>query len=184
MAFELIAAIVSAVACGGIALMLRKLSRGFLPKWIVPVMAGIGLISFTIWSEYSWFERVSTGLPDGFRVVREADDFSPFRPWTMIAPLTTRFTAVDMYERVNHPQNAALRIAPIYHFARWKLPIEALMVFDCEMSRQVLLSEGVRVSDEGVLEEGEWREVALYDGAQEAACEGGLKPAYSSGVAG
>jgi hypothetical protein len=39
MGIELIAAFVAAIASAGVAMLLRKLSRGRLPKWITPAAA-------------------------------------------------------------------------------------------------------------------------------------------------
>ena len=63
MLFELIAAVVTGVALAGVAMLLRWLSRGLLPKWIVPTMAGLGMLGYSIWSEYSWFDRMNLALP-------------------------------------------------------------------------------------------------------------------------
>jgi hypothetical protein len=80
MALELVAAIVAGVALSGIAMILRRLSGGRLPKWIVSVAAGAGLIGFTIWSEYDWFSSVSAELPEGVPVVWSEAQPMPLRP--------------------------------------------------------------------------------------------------------
>jgi len=48
MFWHLIAAIVAGVAGAGIGLLLRSLTRKRLPKWIIPVCAGLGMLSYTI----------------------------------------------------------------------------------------------------------------------------------------
>lgn len=170
MAFELIAAIVGAVGMAGIALALRKMSRGRLPKWIVPAFAALGLIGVTVALEYGWFARVSAELPEGVEVVWQEEGASPVRPWTYLAPLVTSFVALDARGVAVHPDVATLRIARIYSFARWQPPAEALMVFDCAAGRRVLLTEGVEITADGTLTGAEWSVPAEGDQMQQAAC--------------
>ena len=69
MFWHLIAAIVAGTAGAGIALALRSLMRKRLPKWIIPVGAGLGMLAYTIHYEYTWFESTQARLPEGSGVV-------------------------------------------------------------------------------------------------------------------
>jgi hypothetical protein len=170
MAIELIAAIVAAVAMAGIGLMLRKLSRGRLPKWIVPVFAGAGLLGFTVWSEYDWFSRVSGELPAGVVVVSTLSGPTPLRPWSYIAPMTTAFVAMDTGATVAHPDAPSLRLVRLYSFARWQGATEGLMVVDCAGTRQVMVTDAVQVTPDGQMTGGNWVAASAQDPIQQAAC--------------
>lgn len=170
MAFEFFAAIVAAVALGGVVHLLRRLTGYRMPKWSVTVAAAAGLIGTTIWLEYDWFNRVSAELPQGVQVVWQAEEVMSLRPWTLIAPITTRFVAMDTRAIVQHPKNADLRMAKLFNFARWSPVTDALMVFDCAGHRQILVSEGVGISDDGVLQGADWVSAPEGDGFQAAAC--------------
>ena len=170
MALELIAAIVAAIAMAGIAMGLRKISGQRLPSWIVPVFAGAGLLAFAVWSEYDWFNRVSTGLPEGVVVAWEADEPTPLRPWTFAFPFTTRFAAVDTRAIVAHPQAADLVMAKVYSFARWQPVRDGLIVFDCAGQRQVPVVEGMEITAEGDLQGADWITVPADDGYQSIVC--------------
>jgi hypothetical protein len=173
MALELIAAIVAAIALGGLAYALRRLSGGRLPKWIITAAAAVGLIGFTIWSEYDWFNRVSAELPPGVQVVWHSAAAMPLRPWTYVFPITTTFVAMDVGKMAQHPANPALKLAPLYNFARWQPVKTTAMVVDCASLRQVLITEGVEISDDGLLTGAEWVVPAADDGFQKAACAAG-----------
>jgi hypothetical protein len=170
MALELIAAIVAAVGFAGIAMLLRKLTRQRLPKWIVPAAAGAGLLGFTVWSEYDWFSRVSGNLPGGVIVVHAEAGASPLRPWSYLFPMTTRFVAMDTGATVPHPEADMLRLVRLYNFVRWGGVTEGLMVVDCEGKRQVLVTEGVVVAPDGHMTGGTWVAAAPDDAIQMAAC--------------
>jgi hypothetical protein len=171
MVFEFFAAVVAAFAMAGIALVLRKLSGGRLPKWIVPVAAGAGLLGFTVWGEYDWFSRVSAELPEGVVVVDAPKVAMPLRPWTYLVPLTIRFTAIDNRVTVTDPANPDLRIARELSFARWAGTDERLVIVDCAANRQALLTAGVSPDAEGGMAGADWVDVAPDNAFQLAACK-------------
>ncbi|WP_435257921.1 hypothetical protein ACSBLW_17715 [Thioclava sp. FR2] len=171
MALELIAAIVASFVLGGLALILRKLSGNRLPKWFVSAAAGVGLIGFTIWSEYDWFARVSDELPEGVEVVWHPTEAMPLRPWTYLAPITTRFVAMDVRSVAAHPNNPDLRMAKLFNFARWTPVRDGLVVVDCMAKRHVLVTEGVEITAEGALKGGEWTQGFVSDEFETAACK-------------
>ncbi|MGP9798670.1 hypothetical protein ACT3UJ_15105 [Halomonas sp. 86] len=95
MIWHLIAAIFAALAAAGIGLILRNLSRNRLPKWIVPVFAGLGMLGYQIHVEYSWFEHKQQQLPESSVIVSSATGTEVWRPWTFVFPITTQFSVVD-----------------------------------------------------------------------------------------
>ena len=173
MGIELIAAFAAAVACAGVAMVLRKLSGGRLPKWFTPAAAGAGMIGFAVWSEYDWFDRLEAGLPEGVAIVWKDDSPSPLRPWTMVIPMTKGFTAMDTRRLAPHPDNPALVLAPVYAFARWQSVKEAFMVVDCTARQSALLTEGVAIDAQGQLTGAAWTPLAEDDPIGPAACSQG-----------
>lgn len=170
MALELIAAIVAAIAFGGLAHLLRKLTRQRLPPWIVPAAAGLGLLGFTVWSEYDWFQRVSGKLPEGVVVVHAEAQASPLRPWSYLFPMTSRFVAMDTGATTLHPATDTLRLVRLYNFIRWGGMTEGFMVVDCDGTRQVLVTDGVVVTPDGRMTGGDWVSPGPDDAIQMAAC--------------
>jgi hypothetical protein len=173
MALEILAAIVAAIAMAGIALMLRKLSGQRLPKWIIPVFAGAGLLGFTVWSEYDWFSRVSSELPPDVIVVTAEKESSPLRPWSYLAPMTTAFIAMDTAATIVHPDAPMLRLVRLYSIVRWRGATQGLMIVDCANARQVLVTDGVEVTPDGDLTGGTWLAAEPDDAIQQSACSEG-----------
>jgi hypothetical protein len=172
MALELIGALIAAATLGLLAWAFRRWVPAA-PRWLVPVAAGAGLIGMTVWLEYDWYARVSAELPPGFVVADRIQGGSPLRPWTYLAPLTTAFTAVDTGKVARHPESAGLVIAPVYGFARWQNPTNALVVFDCAGNRRVAVTEGMQIAEDGTLSGAEWQVLSQQDGLQEVACREG-----------
>ncbi|MDP3196033.1 hypothetical protein [Tabrizicola sp.] len=172
MALELLGSFFVALTLGLLVWALRKRFAA-VPGWATPVAAGVGLIGTAIWMEYSWFDRVSGALPAQFQVTNAETTASPLRPWTYVAPLVSRFTALDGSKLGRHPERSELIVAPVFGFARWENPQSALMVFDCAAGRRVPLTEGMAIDASGTLTGAEWLVLENPDGLQLAACKEG-----------
>lgn len=170
MALELVAALIAAAALGLLAWIVRRWVPA-VPKWAISVSAAIGLIGTTLALEYGWFDRVSAELPEGVEVVWKSTEAMPLRPWTYLAPITTRFVAMDLRSMARHPANPDLRLAKLYNFARWRPVEDGLMVIDCAQGRQVLVTSGVEITADGILNGAEWVTAPEGDGFQSAACK-------------
>lgn len=104
MIWHLIAAAFAGLGAAGIGLLLRWLSRQRLPRWIVPVFAGLGMLGYQIYHEYTWFEHKRAQLPASTQVVSTEQTPAFWRPWTFLVPLTSGFTVVDQ-ENLVRSQN-------------------------------------------------------------------------------
>ncbi len=71
MFLELIATIFAGIACAGVAMLLNLATGRRLPRWILPIAAGAGMIAMTISNEYTWFDRTAERLPDGVEIALE-----------------------------------------------------------------------------------------------------------------
>lgn len=95
MIWQLLTAAGVAFLAAGIAQYARLLTAKKLPRWIVPAAAGLGILGYQIYMEYSWFERMQQQLPAGSLIteIRETPAF--WRPWTFVMPMTMGFSVVD-----------------------------------------------------------------------------------------
>ncbi|MCC5974884.1 MAG: hypothetical protein JJT81_12635 [Rubellimicrobium sp.] len=170
MGIELIAALIAGFTLGGIVWILRRWTGELLPPWSVPFGAAVGLIGFTVWSEYDWFHRVSAQLPEGVEVVWAEPRGTPLRPWTYAAPIVTQFVALDTRGMGRHAADPGLVTAKLYSFRRWGGTVTAMVIVDCASGRQVMVTEGVRIDDDGILTGGDWAAAAPGDRSQQLAC--------------
>lgn len=147
MIWHLIAAIVAAVAGAGIALLLRSLTRKRLPKWIIPVFAGLGMLSYTIHYEYTWFEAKQARLPEGAVVVASEEGQMLWRPWTMLYPMPLSYTVLDR-ANAQIQDTAQGRIA---RFVLYRFDKQHLMSTVASQRYQLICSEKAmfRLNDAG-----------------------------------
>lgn len=95
MIWHLVALVVAGLGAGGIAYLLRKLSRNRLPAWFVPALAGLGMLAYQVNYEYDWADHKQAQLPAGSVVVGVEEEQQILRPWTYLMPLTVGLTVVD-----------------------------------------------------------------------------------------
>jgi hypothetical protein len=95
MLWTILAIVVSGLGAAGIAMLLRKLTGNRLPKWIIPAFGGLGMLSYQIYYEYSWFEHQLQRQPAESVLVASENGEVFWRPWTFYWPMTTAFTVLD-----------------------------------------------------------------------------------------
>ncbi|WP_298919064.1 hypothetical protein [uncultured Roseobacter sp.] len=168
---ELIATVFAGIACAGIIMLLNILAGRRLPKWIMPVAAGLGMIGMTISNEYTWFDRTADRIPDGVIIAMKVDEQGWLRPWTKIWPYTKRFVAVDtatVRKNANLPDQ---RLADLYFFGRWSPVNQAPMLFDCAGARSALLIDGADFAEDGTVADADWQSVPNGDPILKLVCE-------------
>lgn len=170
MFFEFVATIATGFGLAGIAILLNRLTGGRLPRWLVPVTAGAGMIAFTIWSEYSWLARTTQSLPEGVVVASASEERMAYRPWTYIKPLSTRLIAVDLRRIRTNPALPDQRMVPVVAMGRWRAGIEVDAVFDCAANRRADVVDGVSMADDGSLTGATWISLPADDAVLRAAC--------------
>lgn len=172
MFLETIATLLAGVGAAGVVLLLNRLLRGRLPKWVMPVAAGAAMIAVTILNEYSWFPRTRASLPEGLSIIDTVENRSFYRPWTYAVPFVERFVAVDTVSLRAHEGQPGQTLGDVYLFGRWapvhKLPVLA----DCAGGRRAALTDAVSFAGDGSVQGAEWAKVPADDPIVAAMCGG------------
>lgn len=172
MLFELIATFAAGFVAAGFVLTINLTFRGLLPKWAMPVCAGLAMIGYTIWSEYSWHDRVVAALPQGLEVASSQEGSAFWRPWTYLFPMKERFVAVDAASLRMHPNTPDQRVVMLYFYARWSAPQPVPVAFNCADNTRTLLAEGASLTEDGQIAGAEWRPVEADDPTRTLVCTG------------
>ena len=171
MFIELIATVFAGFACAGIAMFLNIITGKRLPKWILPVAAGLGMLGMTISNEYTWFDRTAETLPEGITIAMKVDEQSWGRPWTQLWPYTKRFVAVDTATAQTNENLPDQRLADLYFFGRWSPVNQAPMLFDCTGARSALLIDGATFAADGTVTDADWQQMPAGDPILKLVCE-------------
>lgn len=171
MFLELIATVFAGIACAGIAMILNIVAGRRLPKWVMPVAAGLGMIGMTISNEYTWFGRTAERLPEGVTIAMTVDEQSWLRPWTQVWPYTKRFVAVDTATARRNENIPDQRLVDLYFLGRWSPVNQAPMLFDCAGTRSAVLIDGADFSEDGTVANADWQAVPDNDPILKLVCE-------------
>lgn len=171
MFLELLATFVAGFAAAGVVLVLNKILGGRLPRWLMPVAAGAGMIGMTISNEYGWYPRTKASLPEGLEVAMTVNNQEFYRPWTYVKPYVDRFVAVDVATAQTHDNHPGMVIADIYLFGRWAPVSKIKVMFDCPGGRRADLIEGVEFDADGALVNPTWITVSDTDPVAGVACK-------------
>jgi len=168
---ELIATVFAGIACAGVAMLLNLITGRRLPKWVMPVAAGLGMIGMTISNEYTWFDRTAERLPEGVEIAMTVQEQSWLRPWTQVWPYTKRFAAVDTATARSNENLPDQRLADVYFFGRWSPVNQAPMLFDCAGARSALLIDGADFASDGSVSDADWQAMPRDDAMLRLVCE-------------
>lgn len=168
---ELIATVFAGIGCAGLMLVLNIATGRRLPKWLMPVAAGLGMIAMTVSNEYTWFNRTTERLPDGLEIAMSVEEQSWLRPWTQVWPYTKRFVAADLPSLRQHPDRPGERMADVYFFGRWSPVNLAPMLFDCTGARSAILIDGADFAADGSVANADWQSLPSDDPILTLVCE-------------
>lgn len=166
MFIELIATFAAGIGAAGATLLINHMSGGRLPKWAMPVMAGLAMIGFTVWSEMSWGARTAAALPEGVEVVETIEETIVWKPWTFLVPQATRLIAFDKVGARDNENAPGVRLVDLYLFARWQPARRVPQLLDCNEGRRA------DVTDAGLADPAaaDWIPVGADDALIAAAC--------------
>lgn len=172
MFLELVSALVAGLAASGLVLLLNKILGGRLPRWLLPVAAGVGMLAATIASEYGWYSRTKAKLPDRLTVVETVESKAFYRPWTYLYPFVERFAAVDKGSISTHQNQPGRKLADTYYFGRWSPAHKLPVLVDCIDFKRAALSDGISFESDGTVKGADWVGVPKDDPMVAAICGG------------
>ncbi|GGE72141.1 hypothetical protein GCM10011533_25580 [Streptosporangium jomthongense] len=116
MFWTLVATVFCGLGAAGIALGIRAATRNRAPKWIIPVFAGLGMLGYLIYGEYSWYDHKQSRLPEEAVVVSTERNGIFWRPWSLVYPYVTAFSVVDTNSIARDTSNPDIIRFTLYRF--------------------------------------------------------------------
>ena len=170
MFFELLAAVSAAIGGAILAYIAMRWSGGRLTKAVIPVVAGLSMLAYTIWSEQTWFSRLAVQLPPDFVITFTNETTAWWRPWTYAIPMVNRFAAIDTGTAKRNDNVPDLVIADNYFWARWQPLRKVGVVYDCAALKSAPLAEDITFNPDGSIAGVQWSDVPSDDIALRAVC--------------
>ena len=161
MLWELLATVIAGIGAAGIALLLRKFIS--IQKYWVPIFAGIGMLTFQVHGEYTWFRHQSSLLPQGVVVVRTIESHSWWRPWSYLMPHTLQFVAMDSKNASSNQYNPDLKLVDLYFFEHRQPARRIKQVIHCTLQQRALYSDSLPLPKAGDTLDTNWQPLAADD---------------------
>lgn len=174
MLFNLIGTITIGVAAAGIFLILNRLLKGALPRWLMPLCAGLSMFSFHVWNDYSWYARNTKGLPNTILIAKTYEESSPFKPWTFIVPRTDRFVSFDRTKVKPIAEGSKIVGVELILSSRFQDTSTALQLFDCAGNRQALFPKNLQLNADNTPKGVDWAPIPAGHKVLRSVCKAGL----------
>ncbi len=150
MLFNLIGTIATGIAAAGTLMLIAKVTRRRLPRWLLPAAAGFAMLGFHLWNEYTWFDRVVSALPDHVVVAEHYTYESVLQPWTLLRPRINRFLAIDRTTIRRNDQAPGYVMADILLVGRLNPTAKVTQLYDCRAGRRTDIGPKTAVDERGV----------------------------------
>lgn len=156
MLFNLVGVIVAGIAAAGSIMLVFRIMRRRPPRWLVPVAAGLAMIVFHLWNEYTWFDRVAGGLPEQVVVAEHYTYESALQPWTLVRPRINRFAAVDRSTIRRNEQAPGYVMADVLLVGRLDPTARVTQLYDCQAARRTDIGASTKVDERGLPVDATW----------------------------
>ncbi len=172
MFWALITAVFAGFSGAGIALLLRHLSGKRLPKGIIPVGAGLGMIVATIGLEYGWYDGVRSTMAEDLVVISERQQQAWYQPWTYVEPWVRGFIGYSPSETVETAPGSGILVVQMRRQERWQPQMVLPALVDCDLERRAEILPETEFDAAGQPENVIWRDVGGDDPIIAAVCRG------------
>lgn len=141
MIWNLLGVFIIGLCSGAFAYMLYRLSKGRLPKWIIPLGAAAGMFIYLAYYDYQWFDFKKSQLPADSFIYGEQRQQDFFKPWSYIAPAVSQFSVFD--GQIKEQNHEGARIVEYQEYRFFKDPTERMQVYqhvlNCRQQERVVI---------------------------------------------
>lgn len=156
MLLTLIGTFVAGIAAAGMTMLVFRVLNRPSPRWVVPVVAGVAMLTFNIWNEYAWYERAANALPQHVIVAERNTYESILQPWTLLFPRINQFIALDRTSIRHNKQAEGFVIADTYIVTRLESVVKQKQIYDCDNARRADVTRSVVADERGLPTNLQW----------------------------
>jgi len=163
--FRLIAVFAIGFSAAGLVLLAFRAFGRRAPKTVYLTAAGMAMLGYAIWDEYTWEARTRAVLPERIEIVDALPARTPFQPWTYFFPRVNRLVAVDPARAHPHPKLADHVVVEVLLIERLEPTRTVAWIVDCANGRLTTLAgagagAGAGAAETGLPADPAWRPVA------------------------
>jgi len=133
--------------------------------------AAAGMLAYSVYDEYTWYERSSATLPTRLQVVRTYATSMPYQPWTYAVPRIYRFDAVDLGSMRTNPEAKDLALIRLLRVTRNTSSENVSAILDCPNARYTEIDTSTKFTESGVPIDADWHSLNEHRSLKEAICK-------------
>lgn len=140
MAFELVIVVFVGLAAAGI---LMAVTRPFglkLGKTVAPAVAALAMVTYQVWSRYTWEDRITAALGPDEVVLSSILKQSPVDPWSYVYPMVGGMVVLDKAATLTNPAHPDLRVVTTRLYEQSQETLVLNQFIDCRGKRRALVS--------------------------------------------
>lgn len=156
MIYHLLITILVGIAAAGAVMLARQLSGRRVATYLVPVAAGLAMLTYNVWHEYTWFDRTVARLPNSIEVLKSDASASLFRPWTHVVPNTSRMLLLDTSRTLRNAATPDLVMVALVEAERLKSTQKRRLLYDCASKRASDILPNAKFNADGLPADVTW----------------------------
>lgn len=139
-------------------------------RWLIPMSAGLAMLGFHLWNEYSWYPRTAGDLPEHVVVAGTYTGRNAMQFWTYIVPRVDRFSAVNMQSLRRHPEHDDLVMTEVYLVGRYTPTAAVTQLYDCDQPRRLDIAPDSALTESGLPADPAWVSIPSDDPIRQKVC--------------
>ncbi len=170
MLIHLLATFSAGICAAGVILLFYRLRGRKSPRYLIPLAAGLAMLAYNLWDEYSWGPRTIASLPAQIEVVETFGTSAAWKPWTYLFPQTERFISVDRSKLRRNEKLPGYVLAEVILVNRRSPTVVTQQLFDCPNARRTDFMASGGVDENGLPLEQNWTAVEADSPLFKAVC--------------
>ncbi len=171
MIYLLLATLALGGCAAGVVWMVAKPFGWKPPGVLYLIAAAAGMLGYSVYDEYTWFDRATTALPNRLQVVRSYATSMPYQPWTYAAPRIYRFDAVDLGSLRANPKAPDLALIRLLRVTRNTSSNNVSAILDCPNARYTEIDTSTQFTESGIPKNPDWQSLTDHRALKAAICK-------------
>jgi hypothetical protein len=142
-----------------------------MPGFLIPMLVGVTVIAYGIYSEYTWESRTLASMPASMQVVNRVSGKSLLSPWSHLIKRTDSLSVVDTQNILKNPEQPGFSILELLVLQRFNPVLRIHQLVDCNNKQRADLIADPEFDSQGLPTGLDWRAVPEDHALLQVACD-------------
>lgn len=127
-----------------------------LPKFLLPMLGGIALLSYNAYMRYTWGDRTIEAFPKEVVVLQQYRHSNVFEPWTFLVPRVSHLIAADTTQTRTNPNYPDILIGATVMMQEHQETTQMTVMVNCKAEELAVLPTQQVAAGQNPLEQASW----------------------------